>query len=172
MYRGSLIVTALLIAIYCFTVLIRQVLVCKKIEYEQFLPKLSLLFLVKNQQDIIEGLIRELYTETRVQQADVIVIDIGSFDQTRPILERLTSDYPDLRFLAATEEHGILRKMDNFCRGQTVYCFDLTGSLSYNLMSKNIRSILDGSRSSLYRTRVLYKNGTVGRCNHNNLMIK
>jgi len=172
MYRGWIVTTALLIAIYCLMIYIRRVVVCNKTEYGSKIPVLSLLLLVKNQQDIIEGLIRELYAIPGCWSTEVIVVDCGSVDETRPILERLAGSFQNFKVVGVSEEPGMLKKVYRLCRGDIIYCFDLTGAINYNLMARTIHSILNGSRASLYRTRVLYKNETPGRCNHSYNMLK
>lgn len=179
MYRGWLILTALLIAIYCLLYFFRQVAVCKKNEYGSPLPVLSLIFLVKNQQEIIEGIIRKVFAGPGFQSGapnsrlvEVIVVDIGSADQTRPVLERLVRGFPGLRVIFTGAEQGNFRKMHHLCRGQIIYSFDLTGPINFGLMSRTIDSILDGTRTSLYRTRVLYKNETTGRCTSSKNVVK
>ncbi len=165
MYRGWFITTALLIAIYCLLVFIRKVVICKQTEYEN-MPELSLLFLVKNQQNTIEGLVRGVFAGAYPKPAEVVAIDLGSVDQTRLIFEYLAKEYDNFRYLAC-EELRVSKRVFNVCRGHIIYCFDLTSPINYNLMSKTIQSILNGSGSSLYRTKVLYKNETMGRCKHN-----
>lgn len=157
MSLGWLIATALLIAIYCLLFYIRKVITCKKTEYDESSPGITLLFLVKNQQDIIEGLVRTAFTDACIQSVDVIAVDLGSVDQTRLILERLSGSLHHFRFLALCEESGVSKKIYRLCRGQVIYCFDLTGHINYSLMARAIHSILNGSRACLYRTKVLYK---------------
>ncbi len=170
MYRGWFIATALLIAIYCLLVFIRRVVVCKQTGRAD-LPEISLLFLVKNQQNIIEGLVRSIFSGTYAKQPEIIAIDFGSVDQTKKIFQCLAKEYNYFRYLAC-EELKLSNTVFNLCRGRVIYCFDLTSPINYGLMTKTINSILNGSRSSLYRTRVLYKNETTGRCNHSYYLVK
>lgn len=172
MYRGWIVATALLIAIYCLMIYIRRVIVCKKTEYGAISPGLSLLFLVKNQQDIVEGLIREVFADPFFRATEVVAIDCGSVDETRLILERLAGDFYNFKFVALSEEPGLLKKVYRLCRGETIFCFDLTGPINYNLMSRTIHAILHGSRASLYRTRILYKHDVPGCCKHSYNMLK
>lgn len=154
MYRESMIATALLIAICCLAVFIRQIIICKKVVFNKGYPVLSLVFLVKNQQDVIEGLVRQALGES-VFTAEVIALDQGSVDQTKMILERLSGQFQTLCLISGSEA---FERVYDLCRGDTIYCIDLTNPINYELMSRTIHSILNGSRSSLYRTKVLYKN--------------
>lgn len=159
MYPAWLVVTALLIAIYCTLVLIRKSFICVRKQDCRKLPKISLLFLVRNQEDTIEGLIRRVFADTYAQSVELIAVDTGSVDQTRMILERLAAKFEMIQFISSGEVQGISRKIRNLCHGNTIYCFDLTSSINYSLMAHTIDSILIGSKvCSLYRTRVLYKN--------------
>ncbi|MHB9095214.1 MAG: glycosyltransferase family 2 protein [Eubacteriales bacterium] len=162
MFRALVVSTALLIAIYCLTIFIRQIVVCKTTEYSECLPVLSLLFLVKNQQDIIEGLVRSAFTEARVP-VEVIAVDMGSADQTGIILELLSGHFQSFSYLLSGDEQEILNKVYDLCRGNTIYCFDLTTPVNYNLISRTINSIFNGSKVNLYRTKVLYMKKDSGR---------
>ena len=57
MYPGWLLGTALLIAIYCLFIYIYRVVACLDKRKNSSLQKISLIFLVKNQETTIEGLV-------------------------------------------------------------------------------------------------------------------
>ncbi len=165
MFRNWLVVTTLLISIGTLTVFIRQVIICSKNKPGDLLPRCSFVFLVKNQQNIIEGLIRKAFADVYAHFLEVIAVDFGSVDQTKLILERLTKEFPNFRFLASSEEQGISKRMYSLCHGDAIYCFDLRSSINYNLMARTIHSILHGSRASLYRTKIRQLNTSRKRLN-------
>lgn len=156
MYLGCLVVTALLIAIYCLLVFMRRVLHYQK-EIRSNTPGVTMVFLLKNQADVIEGLIRKVYAETCLTSLEVVAVDLGSVDQTRMILERLTETFPGFYCLICQDEPETLKRVYDVCRGTTIYCFDLTNSINYGLMSRTIHSILKGSNACLYRTKIMYR---------------
>ena len=157
MYLGWLVVAALLIASCCFVVFVRRVLAYKKQIWSLGLPVMTMVFLVRNQEDIIEGLIRDVYADTCITPIEVVVMDLGSDDQTRMILERLVENFPGFYCLISKDEPETLKRVYDLCHGSTIYFFDLTKSINYGLMSRTIHSILRGSKTCLYRTKVMYK---------------
>ncbi|MBU7008223.1 hypothetical protein [Phosphitispora fastidiosa] len=166
MHLGWLIgATVLLIVIYCFTIYTRTVVMCKKSGNSKGFQKTSLVLMVRNQEGIIEGLVREIFAYGYLIPIEVVVFDFGSADKTGLILERLARDYPGLRFFACCgEEKGVPKKVMDLCHSDIVYCFNLTSSVNYSLIIRTVESILGGTKMSLYRTTVLYKNKTQGRC--------
>lgn len=157
MYLGWLVVTGLLIASCCLAFFVQRVLACKKQTRSNDLPGFTMVFLVRNQEDIIEGLIRDAYADTCITPIEVVVVDLGSVDQTRMILERLVVIFPGFYYLFSTDEPETLKRVYDLCRGSTIYCINLTKSIKYCLMSRTIHSILKGSKACLYRTKVMYK---------------
>lgn len=72
-------------------------------------PQVSLLFLVKNNQDDVEGLFRQLaldcyFLGRSAVPGRVLVVDLGSQDQTRAILRRLAREYNFLHLREFGEE--------------------------------------------------------------------
>jgi len=159
MYLGWLVEIVLLITLFCLAIFVWQVLACKKQAWISDLPELTMVFLVRNQEDIIEGLIRDVYADACITPLEVIVVDLGSVDQTRMILERLAEIFLGLNCLFIKDEPAAFKRVYDLCRGSTIYCFDLTNSTNYCLMSRTIHSILKGSKACLYRTKVMYKQG-------------
>lgn len=141
MYRDCLVGTALMIAIYCLVYFISKTAVFAKTNVDQ-IPKLSLLFLVKNQQDVIEGLIRKAFAETYSQNVEIVAIDFGSTDQTKLILQRLADNVSILRFVQLSEGQINSTIALSFCRGKKIYCFDLTRSINYGLMIQMIHTVV------------------------------
>lgn len=166
MYREFLIIAALLVAICFLVTFIRQVVACNKTAHGKCFPGDTLVFFVKDQQDTIEGLVRQVSVEAWAAPVQVIAVDFGSIDQTKMILDRISAHFLYFNCMDSNEHPVILKKVYDLCLGSTIYCFDLRHPINYNLMSKTIHSILNGSRASLYRTKVLYKNEPVGQSNH------
>lgn len=154
MYPGWLIVTALLIAIYCLLIFLHRVVSSMDPQHQAF-PELSLMFLVKNQEETIEGLIRRVFADVRSQSIELIVVDTGSVDGTKLILERLVNKFEELKVIPLCEGQGFSRKLQSLCQGKRIYCFDLTSAINYRMMVNTIDSILiDSKISSLYRAKV------------------
>lgn len=157
MYLGWLVVTALFIASCCLVVFVWRVLAYKKQTWSTNVPGMTMVFLIRNQEDIIEGLIRDVYADTCIIPLEVVVVDLGSVDQTRMILERLAETFPGIYCLVSPDEPETLKRVYDLCHGSTIYFFDLAKSINYSLMSRTIHSILKGSKTCLYRTKVMYK---------------
>lgn len=157
MYLEWLVVTALLIASCCLAVFVHRVWACKKQTWSTDLPAITMVFLVKNQEDVIEGLIRDVYADTCITPTEVVAVDLGSVDQTRMILERLVETFPGFYCLVSQDEPETLKRVCDLCQGNIIYCFDLTKSINYCLMSRTIHSIQKGSKTCLYRTKVMYR---------------
>lgn len=162
MYRNWLMVFGLMISVYCLTVFLHQLILYRKAGHRgNLVPKLSLLLLVRNQQDIIEGVIRGIRAQLNSRPVELIIIDRSSNDQTMQIIERLSIEFPDIRIISDAEVPPY-HELANLCDARDIYCFDITGPVNFSLLSQTIHSIIEGSRTSLYRTQVLYKNETVG----------
>lgn len=157
MYLGWLVLAALIIALYCLMIFVRRVLAHKSATWSANLPGITMVFLVRNQENIIEGLIRQVYADTCRIPVEVVAVDLGSVDQTRMILERLSKSFQGFYCLVSQDEPETLKRVYDLCQGSTIFCFDLTNSINYSLMTRTIHSILNGSRSCLYRTKVMYK---------------
>lgn len=72
-------------------------------------PQISLVFLVKNNQDSVEGLFRQLaldcyFAGRYAVPSRVLVADLGSQDQTRAILSRLAMDFNFLHLRTISED--------------------------------------------------------------------
>ncbi|MTI96522.1 MAG: hypothetical protein FH749_13780 [Firmicutes bacterium] len=72
-------------------------------------PQVGLLFLVKDNENVVEGLFRQLaldcfFSNRYFTPNSVIVVDLGSQDQTPEIMRRLARDFSFLRFRACHEE--------------------------------------------------------------------
>ena len=87
-------------------------------------PQVSLLFLVKNNQEDVEGLFRQLALDCYFMgrfavPGRVLVVDLGSQDQTRAILRRLTREFNFLHLREIGEDEvGLL--LEDFRQGVLV----------------------------------------------------
>lgn len=156
MYRELLIAAALTTAAYCLIVFIRRMALYRQPGPCQSKPEISLMFLVRNQEDAIEGLVRKVLADAYSQIVELVIVDLGSTDQTRMILKRLAGNSQMLKFIPFCEGQTTSKRIRNLCHGKTIYCFDLTSTINYGLMVQTIHSIVNGSKTSLYRTKILY----------------
>jgi hypothetical protein len=94
-------------------------------------PSTSLMIIVRDREQEIEGLVRFLLGEiTQESFLDVIVVDVGSVDLTAAILDRLADRYPILQVLhISCEERPVAAAMP-LCRGSVVHVLDLNTRLS------------------------------------------
>lgn len=106
-------------------------------------PQVSLLFLVKNNQDTVEGLFRQLaldcyFLGRYAVPGRVFVVDLGSQDQTRSILRRLAREYSFLH-LRETDEEQVTEVLTHF--RESVLVLDLR-ILSVQEAIKSVRHYL------------------------------
>ena len=64
------------------------------------------LLIVKNQQDTIEAIIRDILSKSEVE---LVIIDAGSTDDTRIILEKLTRTNQNVRLVDKEELKSIIK---------------------------------------------------------------
>jgi glycosyltransferase involved in cell wall biosynthesis len=98
-----------------------------------------------NADRFIEAAIRSLLREREVVDLDIIVIDDGSSDQTRPIVESMARDFPEVRLLqnprkgiAAARNTGL----DNVNAGCQFVTFLDADDISYPGRIERQRSLL------------------------------
>ncbi len=100
-------------ALFWFFAIFGVIQLCKHI-YEsiiQFMLKEEeqlIVITVKNQQDHIEGILRSVVWESlnnkkSRQVPNILVVDLGSTDETYTILEKLCKEY---QFIAVTDKQG------------------------------------------------------------------
>jgi len=87
-------------------------------------PQVSLLFLVKDNQDSVEGLFRQLaldcfFMGRYTAPGRVLVVDLGSQDQTREIIQRLAREFSFLH-LRRCEEAQLGNLIQEFHQGVVV----------------------------------------------------
>lgn len=151
MYSDWLLGIFLFIALLClfcyFGIIIKK---RKKHKHSDY--KISLVFIIKNQEEIIEGIIRKAFKYTHYRQLEIIAADFGSQDQTKIILEQLSLKYPDLKIVE------IKGKLLPQCNGKIMYYMDLTAIVEYRKIINSIRSIMAGKINGIYKTKVMIKN--------------
>ena len=109
-------------------------------------PYLSLLFVVRDQAAIIEGLVREILAihQTSLPPFDLVVIDAGSSDETPEILKRLSKDNAFI-FIAGGPDVQPLEIGLHSCRGEVIgYFDDLSGQVNPRLVNRLARRLLRG----------------------------
>jgi hypothetical protein len=109
-------------------------------------PQIDLLFLVKNNQENVEGLIRQLawdfdFLGRYSLPGQVMVFDLGSRDQTLAILQRLAREIGFLHFREVSEDQV----------GQRLQDFDL-GVLVLDLRVLPVQQALAQARHLMQRT--------------------
>jgi len=87
-------------------------------------PQVSLMFLVKNNQDSVEGLLRQLALDCYflgkfAVPGQVLVVDLGSQDQTRAILRRLAREFSFLH-LREIDDDDVGKVLEGFHQGVLV----------------------------------------------------
>lgn len=119
-------------------------------------PIVSIVLIVKNQEQIIEGILREIYACSCKRCVKVYVIDKNSEDQTKNIIERLKRRYPQLCEVE-DKNPSIDKEPLNLSREEYIYYMDLTTPVNYRLLLKTIQGITGGTDTCLYRTRFMGK---------------
>lgn len=97
-------------------------------------PRASLLMVVQNVEQQVEGMIRFLIRDIAADPAwcDIVVVDYGSEDITPSILDRLARECPLLKVVHLA---GCSRPVSvgiTFCQGEVVYVLDFVHRLKYD----------------------------------------
>lgn len=68
----------------------------------------SLVLLVHNEADVVEGVIREFHTKvaSKIPGSEIVVAEDGSTDGTKDILRRLCDEIPEMRLEEGEEKRG------------------------------------------------------------------
>ena len=108
-------------------------------------PYLSLLFVVRDQAAIIEGLVRELLAiyQTSLPPFDLVIVDVGSSDETVEILKRLNKNNAFTFIRGGCGEQPLEIGL-HACRGEMISYFNLTGQVNPRLVSRLARRLLKG----------------------------
>ncbi|MGI6776729.1 MAG: glycosyltransferase [Acetivibrionales bacterium] len=84
-------------------------LITQKIDIEDY--KTKLVIMVKDQEETIEGIIRTIFMESFLRKVlsndKLIVIDMGSKDKTREILEKLKREYEYIEVLNENQKDRV-----------------------------------------------------------------
>lgn len=108
-------------------------------------PYLSLLFVVRNQAAVIEGLVREILAiyNTSLPHFDLVIVDDGSSDETPQILRRLNKNNA-FTFIERKPDEKPLKLGLQACRGGVISYFNLTGQVNPRLVVRLARRLLRG----------------------------
>lgn len=110
-------------------------------------PYLSLLFVVRDQAAVIEGLTRDIlsYYRTPLSSFELVIVDDHSADETPEILRRLNREKAfTLVSPECSPEEKPLELGLRTCRGELVSYFNLTGNVSPRLVSRLVGRLLKG----------------------------
>ena len=116
-----------------------------------FKPKISVIIPVYNTQDYIEETLMSLLNQTMIDDIEVLMIDDGSTDDSRHIIERYALDYDNFHaYHKENEGQGIARNYAlKLARGQYIHFFDSDDYLPpdayeilYNHASQNNNDIV------------------------------
>lgn len=95
-------------------------------------PAVSLLILVKNMEEEIEMLMRELIS--RLEEApfpcDAVIVDCGSTDFTYEIVYRLAEQCPLIEIFTVPGKCKPVGEALPICRGSIIHILDLTGRIA------------------------------------------
>lgn len=108
-------------------------------------PYLSLLFVVRDQAIIMEGLVREILAihQTSLPPFDMVIVDDGSSDETLEILKRLNKNNA-FTFIESGPNEQPLEIGLHACRGEVISYFNLTGQINPRLVGRLARRLLQG----------------------------
>jgi hypothetical protein len=108
-------------------------------------PYLSLLFVVRDQAAIMEGLVREILAiyQTSLPPFDLVIVDDSSSDETSEILRRLNKNNA-FTFIENSLDDQSLELGLHACRGQVISYFNLTGQVNPRLVGRLARRLLQG----------------------------
>jgi hypothetical protein len=120
-------------------------------------PQVSLLFLVKNNQDSVEGLFRQLALDCYFLggysvPGRVLVVDLGSQDQTLAILRRLVREFSFLH-LRTLEETQVGEVLEEFRQGVLIL----------DLRVLHVKEALKAARYILQKTAPKHSSGQMAR---------
>ena len=108
-------------------------------------PYLSLLFVVRDQASIVEGLVREILAiyQTSLPPFDLVIVDDDSSDETPEILRRLNKKNAFI-FIERSADEQSLEIGLHACRGEVISYFNLTGQVNPRLVGRLAKRLLQG----------------------------
>jgi hypothetical protein len=99
----------------------------------------DVIIVIKNAQDHIEDIVRNFYRHvSNINSRELIIVDNGSLDQTRGILEKLSLQFPGLKVILLSDSHF------RGCIMETL-----------NLISEPVALIIDATRMSYKEVKKL-----------------
>lgn len=133
------------LALYGLILLLLQLgrLLCRRAAVK---PYLSLLFVVRDQASVIEGLVREIVTfyHTSRSHFDLVIVDDGSADETPEILKRLNKNSAFTFIECDRPAEQPLEIGLRACRGEVICYVNLNGQINPRLVSRLVRRLLNG----------------------------
>lgn len=121
-------------------------------------PEKSLILVVNNRQETIEGIIRRA-TQIRNGNAanmELVVIDNGSRDQTPGIINRLARNPGGFTFInadACTGEAQIIELGLRVCRGEKIYYLGLKERMTFNDIYNILNEVMAKNPSEYFLSR-------------------
>ena len=109
-------------------------------------PYLSLLFVVRDQAGIMEGLVREVLAmhQTSRSHFDLVIVDDDSSDETPEILKRLNKQNAFTLIEHDNPDEQSLNIGLRACRGEVICYCNLTGQVNPRLVARLVRRLLQG----------------------------
>lgn len=129
-YGASILLVAL--AVYGLIGLLRDIWDCYDQRKFRLQPSVSLVILVKNMEEEIEMLVRELIG--RLEEApfpsDAVIVDCGSTDFTYEIVYRLAEQCPLIEIFTVPGKSKPVSEALPLCRGSVIHILDLNGRIA------------------------------------------
>lgn len=118
-------------------------------------PALSVVVVVRDQERAVEGLLGELLAAPDGARlvSDIVVVDLGSRDNTPAILQRLARQHPQLRSLllppGATADEAVAAAARQ-CPSPLLLCLDASRSTDLSLLRQTLAAL--GTEQALTAT--------------------
>lgn len=116
------------------------------------MPSATFLILVRDQEQVIEDLIRYLIREIELndQDCDAVVVDCGSTDLTPAILERLAEESTVIKVARLTEGSRPAGETLPLCSGGVIHILDLVNRLSSSEFMVTVCALLKQDGREIY----------------------
>ena len=103
----------------------------------------SLLIVVQNNEQQIEGMFRYLLRELSSSHLwyEIVIVDFASEDMTPIILDRLVQDYPQVKALYLSALTRPVPEGIAVCQGEVIYVVDLVSRISFDSFTTAIDAI-------------------------------
>jgi hypothetical protein len=107
----------------------------------------SLLLIVRNTEQQIEGMIRYLLQEVAADSfwCELVIVDYASDDITPAILDRLAIDFPQLKVIHLAPAARAVADGMAFCQGEVVYVLDFVNRLRCERFMNTVGRIMQHS---------------------------